>query len=92
MVNKCNEILLMPLFLPPSFFFDAGNLNLNENFQEKSYSSSTCMPPPLSFTLQLDKYLSKYTNHLVNSFTTFPCSQKAYTPKKKMSHREGELR
>lgn len=38
----------------------------------------------LSFTLQLDKYLSKYTNHLVNSFTTFPCSLKHTHRKKKM--------
>lgn len=29
-------------------------------------------PLLFSLTLQLDKYLSKYTNHLVNSFTTFP--------------------
>lgn len=86
MVNKCNEntsyasfiLLFLPSLLSLFFLFSM------ENFRDL-FLNSTYMLPLLhpSRTLQLDKYLSKYTNHLVNSFTTFPCACTLHTPKKK---------
>lgn len=86
MVNKCNEntsyasfiLLFLPSLLSLFFLFSM------ENFRDL-FLNSTYMLPPLhpSRTLQLDKYLSKYTNHLVNSFTTFPCACTLHTPKKR---------
>lgn len=81
------------LLMPPSFFFFLPSLLslfflfCMENFRDL-FRNSTYMLPPLlpSRTLQLDKYLSKYTNHLVNSFTTFPCActlQYLHTTKKR---------
>ena len=86
MVNKCNEntsyasfiLLFLPSLLSLFFLFSM------ENFRDLFLNSTYMLPPLLpSRTLQLDKYLSKYANQLVNSFTTFPCACTLHTSKKK---------